>query len=264
MPRACIIGPKEDLGQWRAHPIEAAVRMSAATTVAMVLVALAISSASFASPSATTFNSSEASAGITSPLSPIVVSIVPQETIVPVLGSDGRYHVLYELQLLNTLGRPADLRSVEVLDAGNAKTLLTLSAADIIKGDYLHTLDRQLATTTSFAPFEGRVLILNLSFDSKNSIPHGLTHRFEVSGADPFNQQPTLFNYGGGSVSVSRRKTPALLPPLQGPGWLASDGCCGPTGHRRAGWFERTARGGGAVRDRLDQDRLQRSYLHRR
>lgn len=101
MPRACIIGPKEDLGQWRAHPIEAAVRMSAATTVA-----LAISSASFASPSATTFNSSEASAGITSPLSPIVVSIVPQETIVPVLGSDGRYHVLYELQLLNTLGAP--------------------------------------------------------------------------------------------------------------------------------------------------------------
>jgi hypothetical protein len=80
--------------------------MSAATTVAMVLVALAISSASFASPSATTFNSSEASAGITSPLSPIVVSIVPQETIVPVLGSDGRYHVLYELQLLNTLGAP--------------------------------------------------------------------------------------------------------------------------------------------------------------
>lgn len=199
-----------------------------------MLVALAISSASFASPSATTFNSSEASAGITSPLSPIVVSIVPQETIVPVLGSDGRYHVLYELQLLNTLGRPADLRSVEVLDAGNSKTLLTLSAADIIKGDYLHTLDRQLATTTSFAPFEGRVLILNLSFDSKNSIPHGLTHRFEVSGADPFNQQPTLFNYGGGSVSVSRRKTPALLPPLQGPGWLASDGCCGPTGHINA------------------------------
>jgi hypothetical protein len=135
-------------------------------------------------------------------LSPIVVSIVPQETIVPVLGSDGRYHVLYELQLLNTLGRPADLRSVEVLDAGNAKTLLTLSAADIIKGDYLHTLDRQFATTTSFAPFEGRVL--------------------------------SLFNYGGGSVSVSRRKTPALLPPLEGPGWLASDGCCGPTGHINA------------------------------
>ena len=68
--------------------------------------------------------------------------IVPQQTIVPVLGSDRRYQVLYELQLVNTLGRPADLRSVEVLDAGNGRSLLTLSAAEIVKGDYLHTLDR--------------------------------------------------------------------------------------------------------------------------
>jgi hypothetical protein len=216
-------------GQWRAYAIKASVRMRATTTVAVVLAALASTSASFASPLATTPNSSDASAGLTSPLSPIVVSLVPQETIVPVLGSDGRYHVLYELQMVNTLGGAADLRSVEVLDAASAKALLTLSAADIIKGDYLHTLDRQLATTTSFSPFEGRVLILNLSFDSRSSIPHGLKHRFEVSGADPFNQQPASFNYGGGSVSVSRREPPVLLPPLEGPRWLASDGCCGPT-----------------------------------
>ena len=81
--------------------------------------------------------------------------IVPQQTIVPVLGSDPRYQVLYELQLVNTLGRPADLHSVEVLDASNGRSLLTLSAAEIVKGDYLHTLDRQLATSTSVAPFEG-------------------------------------------------------------------------------------------------------------
>jgi hypothetical protein len=81
--------------------------------------------------------------------------IVPQQTIVPVLGSDPRYQVLYELQLVNTLGRPADLRSVEVLDASNGRSLLTLSAAEIVKGDYLHTLNRQLATSTSVAPFEG-------------------------------------------------------------------------------------------------------------
>src|SRR4029453_16025692 len=46
------------------------------------------------------------------PLSPVLVSLVSQQAIVPVLGSDGRYHVLYELEMLNTLGAPADLRSV--------------------------------------------------------------------------------------------------------------------------------------------------------
>jgi hypothetical protein len=71
------------------------------------------------------------------PLSPVLVSLVSQQAIVPVLGSDGRYHVLYELEMLNTLGAPADLRSVEVLDADDGKTLLALSAADIIKGEYL-------------------------------------------------------------------------------------------------------------------------------
>jgi murein DD-endopeptidase MepM/ murein hydrolase activator NlpD len=201
-------------------------RMTLGRLTAFALIVAALDSSAKAETSQT--------AQSTSPLSPIVVSLVPQETIVPVLGSDGRYHLLYELQMVNTLGGPADLRAVEVLDTGNGKALLTLSAADIIEGDYLHTLDRQTATTTSFASFEGRVLILNLSFDSKGSIPHGLTHRFEVSGPDPFNQQPTLFDYDGGAVSVSRREPPVLLPPLEGGGWLASDGCCGPTGHINA------------------------------
>ncbi len=135
------------------------------------------------------------------PLSPVVVSLVSQQAIAPVLGSDGRYHVLYELEMLNTLGAPADLRSVEVLDADDGKTLLALSA-DIIKGEYLHTLDRQTAETTSFAAQQGCVLILNLSFDSKDSIPSELTHRFQVSGADPFNRQPTM--------AAGRSKFPSL------------------------------------------------------
>ena len=139
--------------------------------------------------------------------------------------------MLYELQLTNTLGTPSILRSVRMLNAASGRTLLSLGAAAIINGDYLHTLDRQIATTTSFAPFEARVLILNLSFTSSNSIPLQVTHRFEVAGVDPFDQRRKLFDYRGGVVSVSRSQPPVLLPPLSGQGWLASDGCCGPTGH---------------------------------
>ena len=160
--------------------------------------------------------------------------MVTQQAIAPVLGSDDRYHLLYELQLTNALGSPADLRSVTVLEAENGKTLLTLNAAEIIKGDYLDTLDRQLATSTMFAPFEGRVLILNLSIESGGSITRDLTHRFEVAGTNPFDHQPTVFDHGGGSVSIFVREHPVLLPPVEGSGWLASDGCCGPTGHINA------------------------------
>src|SRR5688572_9296701 len=68
-----------------------------------------------------------------SPVSPLIVTQVPQAAIVPVKGSDGRTHVLYELLLVNTLASPADLRRVEVLDAASGKSLLALDEAAIVK-----------------------------------------------------------------------------------------------------------------------------------
>jgi len=127
------------------------------------------------------------------PLSPIVVTPVPQQAIVPVKGSDGRYHVLYELQLTNTLDAAADLRAVEVRDAASGQMLLKLDAGDIVKGAYLHTLDRRTAPDTVFGPFQSRVLILNLDFASKDAIPSALIHRFEMSGPDPFTKMPGTF-----------------------------------------------------------------------
>jgi Peptidase family M23 len=168
------------------------------------------------------------------PLSPIVVAPVPQQAIVPVKGSDGRYHVLYELQLTNTLDAAADLREVEVRDSASGQTLLKLDAGDIVKGAYLHTLDRRTASDTVFGPFQSRVLILNLDFASKDDIPRALIHRFEISGPDPFTKLPGTFAYRGGAMTISDRAPPVLSPPLEGEGWLASDGCCGPTGHINA------------------------------
>jgi Peptidase family M23 len=168
------------------------------------------------------------------PLSPIVVTPVPQQRIVPVLGSDNRYHVLYELQLTNTLGEAAELRQVDILDTASGKTLLKLDSKGIVAGEYLHTLDRQTATSVSFAPFQGRVLILNLAFDKQDAIPRAPTHRLGVSGLEPFNKKPIGFVYDGGAVAISGDAPPVLVPPLEGEGWLVSDGCCGPTGHINA------------------------------
>jgi hypothetical protein len=49
---------------------------------------------------------------------PVVANVVPQKQIVPVRGSDGRWHAMYELLLTNTVTKPATLKSVTVLDAG--------------------------------------------------------------------------------------------------------------------------------------------------
>jgi hypothetical protein len=67
-------------------------------TVAVVGLALALV--------APTAAPAQAGRGTTGPLTPIVVAEVPQRAIAPVRGTDGRYHVLYELQLTNTLEGP--------------------------------------------------------------------------------------------------------------------------------------------------------------
>jgi murein DD-endopeptidase MepM/ murein hydrolase activator NlpD len=178
-------------------------------------------------------------------LTPIVVAPVPQKKILPVRGSDGRWHVMYELQLTNTLAGPATLRSAAVVNADNGRALLSLTAEEMISGEYLHTLNRTSAETTEFASNEARVLILNLSFPSKKEVPAEVVHRFEAEGADPFsqpatvgdveadasNQQPSVFGYQAGRVRFSQDAAPVLSPPLEGDGWLASNAPPGPTSH---------------------------------
>lgn len=167
-------------------------------------------------------------------LTPIVVSPVPQKKIVPARGSDGRWHVMYEFQLTNTLDGDADLRSVSVLEPRKGRTLLSLNAEQLVKGEYLHTVHRTSATTTVFESDQARVLILNLAFNSKKKIPRRISHRFIVNGDDPFGHQPVTSTYDAGKTHLSRKKPPVLKPPLEGPGWLASNAPPGPTSHVNA------------------------------
>jgi hypothetical protein len=48
---------------------------------------------------------------------PVTVSLVGSDSEAAVKGTDGRYHVVYELLLTNAKAVPATLKAVEVLDA---------------------------------------------------------------------------------------------------------------------------------------------------
>src|SRR3712207_9270690 len=57
-------------------------------------------------------------------LTPVTVSLIGSDSEGAVKGTDGRYHVVYELLLTNARAVPATLRAVEVLDAGDGTTVL--------------------------------------------------------------------------------------------------------------------------------------------
>src|SRR4051794_24742032 len=164
-------------------------------------------------------------------VTPVVSALVPQKAIVPVRGSDGRYHVMYELQLTNTAAKTARLRSVAALRPGRRR-IRRFGPRFMTTGEGLHTPDRSSVTSTRIPPNEMRVLLVNLSFRSRAAIPRRVVHRLRLRGFDPFTGRMRSFSYVIGAVPLrKRRRAPVLSAPLGGPGWLASDGCCSPTGH---------------------------------
>lgn len=192
----------------------------AVALAAMVAVLLAVAVSAAAAPGKDT--------GVVTPL---VASPIPQKKIVPVLGSDGRYHVMYELQLLNSVSKPARLHSVRVLDAANGRVVQTLVPKQLVETEALHNIDRSAVKNTAIGANEARILFLSLSFESRAAVPARLTHRFEVTGIEPVTGKSERFLYLAGPTKTSRLRPPVLRPPLRGTGWMASDGCCAPGGH---------------------------------
>ena len=63
----------------------------------------------------------------------VVVSTLGRQTA-PVLGTDGKYHVMYELMLVNSKAPPATLQRLSVLDASDHSRVLAAFEGDDVVG----------------------------------------------------------------------------------------------------------------------------------
>ena len=165
---------------------------------------------------------------------PVVVALVGGNTAA-VRGSDGRYHVVYELLLTNTAAGPAQLRGVTVLDAADATAVLGLTGAEMVASQALRLLDTQPAADATLPANAARVLLLDVTFAAAAAVPHALTHRLDILSPSSFSDTPAPFSYQAGVLDLSRRTPPVLSPSLAGNGWIAAEGCCDPSSHHRNG-----------------------------
>jgi murein DD-endopeptidase MepM/ murein hydrolase activator NlpD len=165
---------------------------------------------------------------------PVTVSLIGSDSEGAVKGTDGRYHVVYELLLTNAKAVPATLEAVEVLDAGDGTTVLRREGDKLVP--LIRTLNAQPAKNALIPPNQSRMVFLTVSFNSEEDIPESLDHRFELkAAANPAATEPSKMRYQAASVDLWDRKVPVFAPPLEGEGWLAVNGCCGPDGvHRSA------------------------------
>ncbi len=201
-------------------------RLSLVAALVIACSALAVSSASAATASADQ---------TTNAYTPIAVRALEPGTF-PFLGTDGKYHVAYDVELTNASSQPATIDQVDVVDAAHPDTVVasysgTKLVDSCLVGDCnrLRQLTSQPVTDTTLAPSESRILYVDFAVDSKRDVPAAVLHRVTGTGKaklgatqlGPFDQLTTKFSLAAGKPRV-------ISPPLKGSNWVAFSGCCLP------------------------------------
>ena len=166
---------------------------------------------------------------------PLVLAPVEASTF-PFPGTDGKYHVAYDLQLTNASPLPGSLERVDVVDAHDPDTVVasftgtqlvdpTCAYGDCNRFRLLPSSD---AEDTNMAPQESRVLMLDLEFDSLADAPKAVLHHLYGTGqAAPPAEEPTPVDYLAAPFDISAGTPRSIGPPVKGKNWVALNGCCG-------------------------------------
>jgi hypothetical protein len=144
-------------------------------------------------------------------------------------GSDGKFSVVYELQLVNGFPSPVTVKGVTVKD-GTGKRLATLKGA-ALKASMTPMADPTQGTNEVQSSAID-VVWMQLQFDRRAEIPRRIEHVLTVS-AEPGLPVPPSITSVGAEAKVDPRPPVKIGPPLVGDNWVAVGSCCdGP--HRRA------------------------------
>lgn len=198
--------------------------LSFVVATAGVLLSLGVLDASSATASSRLpgGQSSRPAAGATNEYTPVTATALNSSSA-PVLGTDGRWHVLYEVQLLNTRPQPATLQRFDVLDARDeGRVIATFSGADLQAR--LRTLSGP-ATNLQLGPDVARFVLIELAFERRTDIPRALSQRLRVMAVPKGGSEPEPFEYTTAGLRLDQ-SAPSLGRPLAGAGWVATNGCC--------------------------------------
>lgn len=166
---------------------------------------------------------------------PVVVSQLGAPTF-PFKGSDGTFHIAYDLQLTNAATVPANIEKIEVVRADRPDAVLaSLSGPELVDpactyGDCnrLRRLPSAPADSTVIGPQESRAVLVGIDLPSLDGAPTTVLHRLTLTGAaSPAAARPTALGYLAGPVNVAAGTPRTIGAPVAGRNWVAMNGCCG-------------------------------------
>lgn len=157
----------------------------------------------------------------------------------PVLGSDGKTHLAYEIMLMNMSNDKVALKQVETLDAASGAMIGTLEGDALVQ---MLKLNGGVKGVELSGGGSG-ILFMDVALAKDAAIPKALKHRFEIGvtkaageaptgDRDPAPAPPQDVTFTGDALPVG---TPAIVvaPPLKGSRWVIGGGCCSPLSYHR-------------------------------
>jgi hypothetical protein len=164
-----------------------------------------------------------------------------------VKGTDGKWHVAYELVLTNTSPVAFEVTRVDVRDARTGRVVLSLAGEGLAAT--MNPLGSGLLSPgpspTTVAGSGTSIVWLDVTFPRRTDVPRELEHVVTstgqipasepVSSADTFERVAETISSTDVLARVATvRENPLVLGPPVGPGlWFASDGCCAEYTHHR-------------------------------
>ncbi|MBS1884777.1 MAG: M23 family metallopeptidase [Actinobacteria bacterium] len=169
--------------------------------------------------------SSVAAAAEKEQLTPVIGNPIASP-VEPVLASNGRRELAYELQLINRTQSMVTVRKLEALAGDKVVEKLSGKALEAVMSPY-----GQPQHSVKLKPGQGAFVLMDVSLAAKAKVPTGLTHRIAVT-MQP-KQAAVATSYELAPIAVSGREAVVVAPPLRGPGWVVANGCCSEfTSHR--------------------------------
>ncbi|MEZ4490032.1 MAG: hypothetical protein R3F51_20825, partial [Cyanobacteriota/Melainabacteria group bacterium] len=141
----------------------------------------------------------------------------------PVKGTEGKWNLVYELEVANFRGEKVEIDKLEIFDPKSKSSLLKLSGKNLKS---VMTCVAAPHERTYLNPGETGIIWVNIAVDKIEGVL-SLDHRFELKGKDGKKQD----NF---ELSIDLEDAVKIGPPLTGKNWLAMGGYSGILGHRRA------------------------------
>ena len=197
---------RRELTSPRASTPERASRLRPRGRTIAVLAALALGATACSSVSASSTGDSVDDAKliqVPDAYTSVVVRSLSAPTF-PFLGTDGKYHVAYDLELTNASRVPATIDKLDVVSAAAPKRVIaSYSGTKFVDPtcDYgdcnrLRNLPSAPAADNVIPPQESRVLFVDFAFDSLDRAPKAVLHHLFAQGAvNPGSSSPAPIDY---------------------------------------------------------------------